>query len=97
MFHWLEKLIPVFVESVLKTPGNPPLGGSLHFFFYDAIKILILVSLMIFAISYLRSWFQPQKTKEMLTQVKGVKANFAASRLGIGIGAVIRGWAPADF
>lgn len=37
MFHWLEKLIPVFVESVLKTPGNPPLGGSLHFFFlrYD--------------------------------------------------------------
>jgi len=83
MFQWLEKLITVFVESVFKTPVNSPLGGSLHFFFYDTIKILILLSLMIFAISYLRSWFQPQKTKEMLTHVKGVKANVAASLLGI--------------
>jgi uncharacterized membrane protein YraQ (UPF0718 family) len=54
-----------------------------HFFFYDTIKILILLSIMIFAISWLRSWFQPQKTKEFLTHVKGVKANIAASLLGI--------------
>jgi uncharacterized protein len=38
---------------------------------------------MIFAISWLRSWFQPQKTKKMLTHVHGVKANIAASLLGI--------------
>jgi len=83
MFQWLEKLITLFVEGVLKTPADSPLGSSLHFFFYDTIKILILLSLMIFAISYLRSWFQPQKTKQMLKHVKGVKANFAASLLGI--------------
>lgn len=83
MFQWLEKLITLFVEGVFKTPVESPLGSSLHFFFYDTIKIMILLSLMIFAISYLRSWFQPQKTKELLKHVKGVKANFAASLLGI--------------
>lgn len=83
MFQGLENLIALFVEGVLKTPVTSPLGSSLHFFFYDTIKILILLSLMIFAISYLRSWFQPQKTKEMLTHVKGVKANITASLLGI--------------
>jgi uncharacterized membrane protein YraQ (UPF0718 family) len=83
MFQWLEKLITLFVEHVFKTPVESPLGSSLHFFFYDTIKILILLSLMIFGISYLRSWFQPQKTKQMLTHVKGVKANIAASLLGI--------------
>ncbi len=83
MFQWLENLITLFVESVFKTSVESPLGSSLHFFFYDTIKILILLSMMIFIISYLRSWFQPQKTKEMLTHVKGVKANLAASLLGI--------------
>lgn len=83
MFQWLENLITRLVEGVFKIPVESQLGGSLHFFFYDTIKILILLSLMIFAISYLRSWFQPQKTKEMLTHVKGVKANIAASLLGI--------------
>lgn len=83
MFQWLENLITLFVEGVFKTPADSPLGSSLHFFFYDTIKILILLSMMIFIISYLRSWFQPQKAKEMLTHVKGVKANIAASLLGI--------------
>ncbi|MEA2067695.1 MAG: permease [Verrucomicrobiota bacterium] len=55
----------------------------MHFFFYDVIKILILLSLMIFGISYLRSYFQPQKTKEMLERIRGTKAHVAASLLGI--------------
>lgn len=83
MFKWLENLITRLVEGVFNVPVESQLGSSLHFFFYDTIKFLILLSLMIFAISYLRSWFQPQKTKEMLTHVKGVRANFAASLLGI--------------
>ncbi|MBL7016377.1 MAG: permease [Kiritimatiellales bacterium] len=83
MFQWLENLITRLVEGVFKIPVESQLGGSLHFFFYDTIKILILLSVMIFSISYLRSWFQPQKTKEMLTHVNGVKANVAASLLGI--------------
>jgi len=83
MFQWLENLITKLVEGVFKTPVESSLGGSLHFFFYDTIKIIILLSMMIFVISYLRSWFQPEKTKQMLTHIKGAKANFAASLLGI--------------
>jgi len=83
MFQWLDNLIARFVEGALNVPMDSALGGSLHFFFYDTIKILILLSVMIFSISWLRSWFQPQKTKKMLTHVKGVKANIAASLLGM--------------
>jgi uncharacterized membrane protein YraQ (UPF0718 family) len=59
------------------------LGGSVHFFIYDVVKILMLLSLMIFCISYLRSYFQPQKTREMLERIHGPKAHLAASLLGI--------------
>lgn len=83
MFNWLDHLITLLVEGVFKLSVESQLGGSLHFFFYDTIKILILLSVMIFGISWLRSWFQPEKTKIMLTHVKGIKANIAAALLGI--------------
>ena len=50
---------------------------------YDTIKILILLAMMIFIISYLRSYFQPQKTKAFLERVHGPKAHVAASLMGI--------------
>ncbi len=83
MFQWLENLIEVLVERGFQVPVNSPLGGSLHFFFYDTIKILILLSFMIFVISYLRTFFQPQKTKELLERIHGPKAHLAASLMGI--------------
>ena len=83
MFIWLDKLVAWMVESGFKTPMESQLGGSIHFFFYDTVKILILLSLMIFVISYLRSWFQPQKTKAMLEKIHGPKAHIAASLMGI--------------
>lgn len=83
MFIWLENLVTKLVEGVFKIPVESQLGGSIHFFFYDTIKILILLSVMIFAITYIRSYFQPQKTKAMLEKIHGVRAHFAASLLGI--------------
>lgn len=83
MFQWLENLTEHFVEGVFKTSVESPLGGSLHFFFYDTVKILILLSFMIFVISYLRTFFQPQKTREMLEKIHGPKAHLAASLMGI--------------
>ena len=83
MFGWLENLVTRLVERVFGISVESSLGGSLHFFFYDTIKILILLSVMIFIISYARSYFQPQKTKAMLEKIKGVRAHFAASLLGI--------------
>jgi uncharacterized membrane protein YraQ (UPF0718 family) len=83
MFNWLDNLVTKLVEGVFGLSVETQLGGSIHFFFYDVIKILILLSLMIFAISYIRSYFQPQKTKEMLEKIHGVRAHVAASLLGI--------------
>lgn len=83
MFQWLDNWVTRLVEKGFGIPVTSQWGGSLHFFFYDTVKILILLSGMIFAISYLRSYFQPQKTKAKLEKIKGVPANFTASLLGI--------------
>ncbi len=83
MFQWLDKLVAMMVEGWFGIPVESRLGGSIHFFFYDTVKIAILLSGMIFLISYLRSWFQPQKTKAMLEKIRGPKANVAASLMGI--------------
>ncbi len=83
MFHWLDTLITKLVEGAFGLSIETQLGSSVHFFFYDVIKILILLSVMIFGMSYLRSYFQPQKTKKLLEHIHGVKAHVAASLLGI--------------
>jgi uncharacterized membrane protein YraQ (UPF0718 family) len=83
MFLWLDKLVAKIVEGAFGLSMETHLGSSVHFFIYDVVKILILLSLMIFAISYLRSYFQPQKTKEMLERIHGPRAHLAASLLGI--------------
>lgn len=83
MFNWLNHLITSLVENVFHLSRETHLGESVHFFFYDTVKILILLSFMIFVISYLRTFFQPQKTKELLEKIHGPKAHLAASLLGI--------------
>jgi len=83
MFIWLDKLVELLVEGVFGISLETKLGGSLHFFFYDSVKILILLLLMIFAISFIRSYFPPEKTKKTLSKFKGVKGNIMASLLGI--------------
>lgn len=83
MFNWLDKLITLLVENVFGVSMETHLGGSLHFFFFDTIKIIILLVIMIFAISFIRSFFPPEKTKKTLSRFKGIKGNFAASLLGI--------------
>ena len=59
------------------------LGSSVHFFFYDTIKIIILLGIMIFAISYIRSYFPPERTKKILERFSGITGNIMASLLGI--------------
>jgi uncharacterized membrane protein YraQ (UPF0718 family) len=83
MFNGLHKLVERLVVEGFGLSLESRLGSSVHFFIYDVVKILILLSLMIFFISYLRSYFQPQKTKEMLERIHGAKAHIAASLLGI--------------
>lgn len=58
-------------------------ADSVHFFIYDTFKIIILLSFMIFVISYIRSYFPPEKVKKMLNKFNGIWANVAASALGV--------------
>jgi len=83
LFKWLENLIWLLVENVFGLERGSNLAGSVHFFFYDVIKILILLSLMIFLISYVRSYFQTERTRRIVSKFRGIQANFMASLLGI--------------
>lgn len=83
MFTWLDDLINLFVQKILHISLESRLGSSVHFFFYDTIKIIILLGVMIFAISYIRSYFPPERTKKILERFKGITGNVMASFLGI--------------
>lgn len=83
MFIWLDYLIYLLVEKGFNVDVATSLGSSLHFFFYDTIKIIILLALMVFIISYIRSYFPPERTKKILSRFKGIVGNFIASLLGI--------------
>lgn len=83
MFQWLDDLMTLFVENVFGLDRGSRVGESVHFFFYDTIKIIILLSFMIFLISYIRSYFQPERTKKIIGRFKGISANIMASLLGI--------------
>ena len=78
---WLNDLI----GSILSNFGldvNERIGGSIQFFIYDIIKIFILLSFLIFIISYIQSYFPPERTKKILGKFKGVTANTLAALLG---------------
>ena len=79
---WLSELVEALVEKVFGLSVETRLGGSIHFFIYDVIKIFILLSVLIFAISYIQSYFPPEKTKKMLGGFKGIKGNILGALLG---------------
>lgn len=79
---WLYELVRLLVEDVFGLSIKERLGGSVHFFIYDTIKIFILLSVLIFAISYIQSYFPPERTKKILGGIKGVKGNILGALLG---------------
>lgn len=80
--EWLSNLIKLFVEKFLGLNIEERLGGSIHFFIYDVIKIFILLSLLIFLISYIQSFFPPERTRMILGRYKGISANIIGALLG---------------
>jgi len=80
--QWLSDLVKNLVENVFGLDVTERLGGSLHFFIYDVAKIFILLSVLIFTISYVQSFFPPERTKKILGRYKGVSANTLAALLG---------------
>ena len=79
---WLSWLVRLLVEDVFGLDMASRLGGSLHFFIYDVIKIFILLSVLIFAISWVQSYFPPERTRRILGGLRGFKANLTGALLG---------------
>lgn len=80
--NWLSDSIRYILENVFGISIQEQLGGSIHFFVYDTIKIFILLSILIFIISYIQSYFPPEKTKKILGRIKGIKGNILGALLG---------------
>ncbi|MGO5334080.1 permease [Enterococcus cecorum] len=78
---WLSTLIGQFLNSFgFDTSGK--IGGSVQFFIYDVIKIVFLLCVLIFIISYIQSFFPPERTKKILGRFHGIGANIIAALLG---------------
>lgn len=58
------------------------MGGSIQFFLYDIIKIMVLLAVLIFIISWIQSYFPPERTKKILSRFHGIWANILAALLG---------------
>lgn len=80
--EWLSNLIKLLVENIFGLSVQERVGGSIHFFIYDVIKIFILLSFLIFIISYIQSYFPPERTKKILGRFKGVSGNILGALLG---------------
>ncbi|MEG2354142.1 MAG: permease [Clostridium sp.] len=78
---WLSKLIGG-VLSKLGVDISTRIGGSIQFFVYDLIKIIVLLSLLIFIVSYIQSYFPPERTKKIIGGFNGITANIMGAVLG---------------
>lgn len=78
---WLNELIQIILNS-MGLDVSQRLGGMLQFFIYDTIKIFILLTILIYIISYIQSYFPPERSKKILSRVHGVWANIIGALLG---------------
>ena len=78
---WLNTVIGNGLSAVgLDTSSR--WGGSIQFFLYDVIKITVLLCFLIFVISYIQSYFPPERSKRILGRFKGIRANIISALLG---------------
>ena len=79
--QWLSRLIGKLVGLIGLDPAGR-VGGSIQFFLYDIIKIMVLLGFLILVISYIQSYFPPERTKKILGRFSGLGANCIAALLG---------------
>ena len=78
---WLNKMIGSMLSSLgLDISGR--VGGSVQFFIYDVLKITVLLCFLIFMISYIQSYFPPERSKRILGRFHGIGANVISALLG---------------
>jgi len=79
---WLNDLTYSLLVSISQHFADSKIGQSIQFFIYDFIKIGILLCILIFIISYIQSYFPPERTKKILKKFKGIKGNIFGALLG---------------
>lgn len=79
---WLSDIAKFIVEKVFGLSIADQLGGSIHFFIFDVVKIFILLSVLIYSISYIQSYFPPERTRKILGRFTGISGNLFGALLG---------------
>jgi uncharacterized membrane protein YraQ (UPF0718 family) len=79
---WLSEGVRWLVENLFGLSVETKIGGSIHFFIYDVFKIFILLSVLIYLLSYIQSYFPPERTRQILGRMQGLKANIMGALLG---------------
>lgn len=80
--EWLSWLVRLLVEEGFGLSMNTAIGASVHFFIYDVIKIFILLAVLIFTVSWVQSYFPPERTRNILGTMTGFKANLTGALMG---------------
>ena len=78
---WLNTIIgKLLLTAGLDTDSR--IGGSIQFFIYDTIKITVLLYVLIFLISYIQSFFPPERSRKIMGRFRGIRANIIGALLG---------------
>lgn len=83
LYNNLERLTDLFVYSILQFEKDARLTSAIHFFIYEVPKVLLLLTLIVFVVGIIRSYFSPERTRKMLGGKKLFAGNVLASLLGI--------------
>jgi uncharacterized membrane protein YraQ (UPF0718 family) len=78
-----QQFVNWLIYDLIGISPQTRLGSAVNFFIYDTVKILLLLSLIIFIVAIVRSYFPPEKTRKILSHKREFVGNTAASFLGI--------------
>lgn len=98
---WLNQLIG-YGLNIIGLDVDDTIGGMAHFFIYDTIKIFVLLSVLIFMISYIQSFFTPEKSKKIIGRFNGIGTNMVEALLAtfvatVTVGIILVGYLFNDF
>jgi uncharacterized membrane protein YraQ (UPF0718 family) len=83
LYYWLQPAANFLTYNVFNLQASSHLGSSVAFFLYDAPKVMMLLVLIIFGVGIVRSFFTPERTRQMLAGKRQFLGNIMASGLGI--------------
>ncbi|WP_207858171.1 permease [Lucifera butyrica] len=83
MIGMLQDFADFISYNMLGLKAGTHLGDAVNFFFYDTVKIFIMLAIIVFAVSLIRTYFPPEKTKSILSHKREFWGNISAALLGI--------------